>query len=48
MSFGRDNDQWDKMTNYEHALKIPLLIGCGAGKCTGRSSALVEAVDIMP
>lgn len=43
-----DNDQWAKMTNYEHATKIPFLIGCGGGACVGRSSALVEAIDLMP
>ena len=37
------------MTAFEHATKIPLMIGCGGGEaCTGRSAALVEAVDIMP
>jgi len=44
-----DNNQWDKMTNFEQALKIPLMINCGGkGTCVGRSSALVEAIDIMP
>ena len=44
-----DNDQWAKMTNFEHATKIPLMIGCGGGEaCVGRSAALVEALDIMP
>ena len=43
-----DNDQWAKMTNFEQATRIPLMIGCGGGGCTGRSSALVEAIDIMP
>jgi len=43
-----DNDQWAKMTNYEHATKIPLMIGCGGGACSGRSKAMVEAIDIMP
>jgi iduronate 2-sulfatase len=43
-----DNDQWAKMTNYEHATKIPLIIGCPGGGCIGRSPALVEAIDIMP
>ena len=48
-----DNDQWDKMTNFEHATKIPLMIACGSGGgssngCVGRASALVEAIDIMP
>jgi hypothetical protein len=36
------------MTNFEHAVKIPLLIGCPGGACVGRSSALVEAIDIFP
>lgn len=36
------------MTNYEHGTKIPLMIGCAGGGCVGRSSALVEAVDIYP
>jgi len=43
-----DNDQWAKMTNYEHGTKIPLMIGCGGNSCVGRTSALVEAIDIMP
>ena len=44
-----DNDLWEKMTNYEHATKIPLMIGCGgADRCVGRSAALVESLDIMP
>ena len=43
-----DNDQWAKMTNFEHATKIPLLLGCGGSHCSGRSPALVEAIDIMP
>jgi iduronate 2-sulfatase len=44
-----DNDIWEKMTNYEHATKIPLMIGCGgADRCVGRSAALVETLDIMP
>jgi len=44
-----DNDIWEKMTNFEHATRIPLMIGCGGGdKCAGRSAALVEALDIMP
>ncbi len=44
-----DNDVWAKMTNFEHATHIPLMIGCGgASPCVGRSSALVEALDIMP
>ena len=43
-----DNDQWAKMTNYEHATKIPLMIGCGGSTCVGRTSALVEAIDLMP
>ena len=37
------------MTNYEHATKIPLMIGCGGAEvCVGRSPALVEAIDITP
>lgn len=36
------------MTNFEHATKIPLMIGCPGGKCVGRTSALVESIDIMP
>ena len=43
-----DNDLWEKMTNYEHATKIPMMIGCSGGSCVGRSAALVEAIDIMP
>jgi hypothetical protein len=37
-----------EMTNFEHATKIPLMIGCPGGKCVGRTSALVESIDIMP
>jgi arylsulfatase A-like enzyme len=37
-----------QMTNFEHATKIPLMIGCPGGKCVGRSPALVESIDIMP
>ena len=37
------------MTNYEHALKVPLMIGCGGtDRCVGRSAALVQAIDIAP
>ena len=36
------------MTNFEHATKIPLMIGCPGGKCVGRTPALVESIDIMP
>ena len=43
-----DNDQWAKMTNYEHATKIPFMIGCGGTGCVGRTSALAEAIDLMP
>ena len=43
-----DNDVWAKMTNFEHGTKIPLMIGCPGGKCVGRSSALVESIDIYP
>ena len=28
--------------------KIPLMIGCPGGKCVGRTSALVESIDIYP
>lgn len=43
-----DNDIWEKMTNYEHGTKIPMMIGCAGGGCVGRSSVIVEAIDIMP
>lgn len=49
---GRLNDspsvRFQEMTNFEHATKIPLMIGCPGGKCVGRTSALVESIDIMP
>ena len=49
-----DNDQWSKVTNFEHATRIPLLIKPAAGTAEAAASAgkralgLVEAVDIMP
>jgi len=43
-----DNDQWSKVTNFEQATRIPLMIKYPGGRSGGRTSALVEAVDLMP
>merc|ERR1711879_833433 len=41
-----DNDLWAKMTNFEHATRIPLMISIpGATEVPGRSDALVEELD---
>jgi iduronate 2-sulfatase len=46
-SFGTHGD-WTKHTNYEEAVRIPLIFA-GPGITTGaRSGALVETVDIFP
>lgn len=37
-----------RRTNFEHATKIPLLIGCAGRGCAGRTRALVSSLDIMP
>ena len=45
-----DHDTWAKMTNFEAAVRVPLIIKCpwktaAAGKITG---VLAEAVDLYP
>ena len=47
VAFGRQRSVGEDDT-WKHATKIPLMIGCPGGKCVGRTSALVEAIDIMP
>jgi hypothetical protein len=42
-----DNDQWAKMTNFEHATRIPLVMA-SPGLTAGRAPQLVEAIDIYP
>ncbi len=42
-----DHGQWCKHTNYEQATRIPLIFA-GPGVTQGRSSALIETVDIFP
>ena len=47
-----ENDQWSKVSNFEQATRIPLMIklpgGGGGGGGGRRSSALWEAVDLFP
>ena len=43
-----DNDQWAKMTNFEHATRIPLVISTPGGRTGEREPALVEAIDLFP
>ena len=47
VAFGRQRSVGEDDT-WKHVTKIPLMIGCPGGKCVGRTSALVEAIDIMP
>jgi iduronate 2-sulfatase len=42
-----DNDEWAKQTNFEHATRIPFMIAV-PGLAPGRTSALVEQVDLFP
>jgi iduronate 2-sulfatase len=47
-----DNDQWSKVTCFEHAARIPLIIKPAAGSTTAaagqRALGIVESVDILP
>lgn len=49
-----DNDQWSKVTNFEHSARIPLLIKPAAGTAEALTAAgkralgLVESIDIFP
>ena len=49
-----DNDQWSKVTCFEHATRIPLIIKPAAGSTAAhvgvgkRALGFVETVDIMP
>ena len=46
-----DNDQWSKVTCFEHATRIPLIIKpavAGSSVAGSRALGLVETVDIMP
>ena len=42
-----DHGMWCKHTNYEQAARIPLIVA-GPGIAQGRTSALVESVDLYP
>lgn len=43
-----DQDQWAKMTNFEHAVRIPLVISTPGGAQNSRVSQIVESIDIFP
>lgn len=44
-----ENDQWSKVSDFEQATRIPLLIRAPGAKANGqRTSALWEAVDLLP
>ena len=43
-----DNDEWHKMTNFEHATRIPLMVRLAGQREPLRISQTVESVDIFP
>ena len=43
-----DNDEWHKMTNFEHATRIPLMVRLAGQRESLRISQTVESVDIFP
>lgn len=44
-----ENRLWTKMSNFEHALRAPLIVSVPGQKNTGKTSdALVEFVDVYP
>lgn len=42
-----DNNMWAKQSNFEQATRIPFMIHV-PGRAPGRTSALVEAIDLFP